>query len=237
MGRRVFWSLAAVVGVACGSTASPSAPVEELRADAGTAAADAATSARDASATNEASAPNTDVGKCVDSFADALTAGFGRVDGTLVAIVRPVDQQCAMPNRDHVILEVDTKGGIVRLVANVLGDDRTADKRVRFGTREAPLPDPPFEKGWHTGKAFDYTSIGAHADSGFEPYEMDALVPKVVGELKIGANISVYATSGAGRPESAHLIHRVDGATDGAIVVSPDTSPKWLLFHFAQQTF
>jgi hypothetical protein len=52
-------------------------------------------------------APSLDAGKdaaCASSFGDALTAAFGRVDGTVVAVVAPGTERCAMPNRDHVIV-------------------------------------------------------------------------------------------------------------------------------------
>src|SRR5262245_35357085 len=58
-----------------------------------------------------------DVGVCVSTFGDQLTPGFGRIDGTLVALVRPViDEHCAMPNRDHLILEVEMNGAVYRMV-------------------------------------------------------------------------------------------------------------------------
>ena len=56
-------------------------------------------------------------------------------------------------------------------------------------------------------------------------------------ELKVGDPVSVYGRSSAGRPESAHLIRRNAADHDGAIIVSPTTSPRFLLFHFDNQTF
>ena len=58
-----------------------------------------------------------------------------------------------------------------------------------------------------------------------------------MAELKVGDPVSVYGTSGAGRPESAHLIHRNAADQDGAIIASPTTSPRFLLFRFDNQTF
>jgi hypothetical protein len=49
--------------------------------------------------------------------------------------------------------------------------------------------------------------------------------------------VAVYAESGAGRPESTHLVHRNKTNQDGATVVSPTTSPKFILFHFENETF
>lgn len=56
--------------------------------------------------------------------------------------------------------------------------------------------------------------------------EVDAL-------LEVGDPISIYGTCGAGRPESAHLIHCNLMNQDGAIVANS----TFQLFHFATQTF
>ena len=70
-------------------------------------------------------APSLDAGKdaaCASSFGDALTAAFGRVDGTVVAVVAPGTERCAMPNRDHVIVQVEFGGAVYRMVVNVLSN-------------------------------------------------------------------------------------------------------------------
>lgn len=185
----------------------------------------------------EAAAPNTDIGKCVSTFGHGLTDSFGRIDGQLVAIVRPQDQHCALPNSDHVVLEIQSMGAVYRMVVNVKSDKGT-DLRVRFRELGAPLPAPAFADGWHTGLSLDYVALGAHSNSDFVPMDMQPLVTRVVGDLRIGMPVSVYATSGNGITDSAHLVHRVNGSTDGAIVVDPtSTSPTFLLFHFAEQAF
>lgn len=68
---------------------------------------------------------------------------------------------------------------------------------------------------------------------------MTATVRKAIDAgLKVGDVVSVYATSGDGRPESAHLVHRNENETDRAIVVRPDSaSPKFVLFAFDDQIF
>lgn len=180
---------------------------------------------------------NTDVGKCVGSFGHGLTDSFGRIDGTLVAIVRPQDKSCPMVNSDHVVLEVRAQGDVYRMVVNVKSDKGT-DRRVRFQELGVALPDPAFAEGWHPGLKLDYAGLGAHSTAGFEPLEMDPLIAQIVGDLHIGAPISVYATSGNGITDSAHLVHRVSGKNDGAIVVDPTSAtPTFLLFHFLEQTF
>jgi hypothetical protein len=176
-------------------------------------------------------------GKCADTFGSALTEGFGRLDGVVYAVQKPSDTQCVMPNSDHVVLQVLWNGAVYRMVVNVQGSG--ADTQVRFGAFPRALPAPAFAEGWHAGVALDYvTTLGVHStDAAFAPSTANDLVAAIAKEIAPGDPVSVYATSGAGRPESAHLVHRNVTNQDGAIVVSPRTSPKLLLFHFANQTF
>jgi hypothetical protein len=174
-------------------------------------------------------------GKCADTFGDKLTAGFGRIDGIVYAVQKPSDTECTMPNDDHLIVQVLMNGAVYRLVTNVLGTG--ADPDIRYAVVPHALPEPAFEEGWHEGVALDYVKTLDVHNADFKPYGMDDLVAKVASALEVGAKVSVYATSGDGRPESAHLIHRNKSDVDGAIVVSPTGSPKFLLFHFDNQTF
>jgi hypothetical protein len=173
-------------------------------------------------------------GSCVVAgFGDKLTAGFGRIDGVISAIQMPNDQTCSMPNRDHLILQVLMNGAVYRMVVNT---------DVKVLALDHALPSPAFAEGWHTGIGLDYaTDLGAHSTSFADPGDMDATVQATIGAgLKVGDKVSVYATSGDGRPESAHLVHRNDSppSSDGAIVVHPDgASPKLVLFAFDNQTF
>ncbi|HUS30390.1 MAG TPA: hypothetical protein VMZ53_17900, partial [Kofleriaceae bacterium] len=58
----------------------------------------------------------------------------------------------------------------------------------------------------------------------------------VTNQLELGAHVSVFATS-ENFHDSAHLVHRENTNTDGAIVVNPETSPHYLLFRFSNQAF
>lgn len=177
-------------------------------------------------------------GHCADTFGDALSAGFGRIDGILHAVVAPEDTKCALPNNDHIVLQVLMNKKVYRLVASLGSTRAGVDPRMRFASLNAPLPSPAWAEGWHLGVAIDYPStLMLHTDA-FTPYEQPALVTALLGELKIGEQVSVYATSGQGRPESAHLIHRNGGNADGAIVLHPTTAtPRFLVFHFDGQAF
>lgn len=172
---------------------------------------------------------------CASTFGTALTASFGRIDGTVVAVVPPTNMTCAMPNGTHVVVQVKMGGDVYRMVVNVQSD-RGTDLDVRTQTIDHALIGVPWSEGWHTGSGVDYaTALGVHSTSGFVPVKMDALVTKITDAIEVGAPISVYATSSGGA--SAHLVHRNGGGSDGAIVLDPKGSPKWMLFHFADQTF
>jgi hypothetical protein len=178
------------------------------------------------------------IGTCVGTFGNALQTGFGRIDGTLVAIVRPQDQQCPKPNNDHIILEVKMNGAVYRMVANVHSDVVGTDQRVQMLATNHALPAPAYAEGQHLGITFDYVNdLGARAGD-FTPLDQNPLVDSIVAQLVIGDPISVYATTGSGVTDSTHLIHRNGVSQDGAVVIAPTSaSPKMLLFHFSNQTF
>jgi hypothetical protein len=182
-----------------------------------------------------------DAGKdamCASTFGSALTDDFGRVDGTVVAVVAPGTERCAMPNRDHVIVQVDFGGAVYRMVVNVLSSGADPDIRVR--AVNAPLPAPAFAAGWHPGLALDYPrDLGVHSGAGWDALDLTEATAWAAAPIDVGAPIAVYATSSGGTfAHSAHLIHRNGGGEDGAIVIDPTgASPRWLLFSFADQTF
>lgn len=173
---------------------------------------------------------------CASTFGTALTAPYGRADGVVTAIVGPTDKDCALPNDDHVVVQMRIDGAIYRMVVNVLSD-RGSDLRIRIGELEHALPSPAWSEGWHTGVTLDYPSmLGAHTTAGFVPYEMLPAAQKVADTIPLGAKVSVYAITSGGA--SAHKVHRNDSNQDGAIVIEPDSAkPRWLLFHFVTQTF
>jgi len=168
-------------------------------------------------------------------FGAALTAPFGRIDGTVHAIVKPSDQQCDGVNNDHVVLEVDFAGDTYRMVINVQSDEGPPD--VYFLEKVADLPAPAWAAGWHQNAPLDYVAdIGVHS-ADFKTYDLTDLSNLITHRIDVGAKVSVYAATDGG--SSAHLIHKNDGTgADGAIVVDADTSsPKFLLFHFDEQHF
>lgn len=176
---------------------------------------------------------------CASTFGTQFTASFGRVDGTVVAVIPPTWLQCALPNNDHVVIQVQLDGGVHRLVVNVLST--SVDPNIRILERHGPLPAPAFETGWHPGLTLDYANtLGIHStDTAWQSVDMAHASALVSDAISIGAPISVYASSSGGtNASSVHLIHRHARNDDGAIVIDPTSAdPKWLLFRFAEQSF
>src|SRR4051812_49671833 len=93
--------------------------------------------------------------RCTATFGGALTAPYGRLDGTVLAVVPPAHPTCARPNNDHLVLEVTAGGAAYRMVVNVQSD-QTADPRVLYAEKAAPLTG--YADGWHANAALDYVS-------------------------------------------------------------------------------
>jgi len=172
---------------------------------------------------------------CAKTFGGELTTSFGRLDGTVLAVIPPNRRGCPYPNSDHVTLHVTMGAHAYRVLVNV-SSATSVDPRVQyFETTTAGLAGDPWSEGWHTGATLDYaSSLRVHAAS-FTPLELDALAARIYDAIPVGAKISVYATGFDAT--GAHDVHRRGSGSDGAIVLDPDTSPRWLLFHFDNQTF
>ena len=170
---------------------------------------------------------------CASTFGNEITASFGRIDGTVRAVLKPTDQQCPLPNSTHIIVQVDVRGATYRMVVN---DD------VLMAERQLALPGVAWSEGWHAGTIIDYVAtLGVHSTD-FTPYVTDELVRRVVDRIDVGAQISIYAGTTNDHTDSAHLVHRstTTGGPDGAIVVGVGrlgVTPTFLLFRFANQTF
>jgi len=174
--------------------------------------------------------------RCASTFGNGLTRAFGRLDGTVLAVVTPEDQQCAKPNSDHVVLQVLVNGSAYRMVINV--QSSSSEPRVFFREVDRAMVGAPWEEGWHPNVGLDYVAdLDQHGP--FTPYPMGELVAMVESAIALDDKVSVFATSSGGtRADSAHLIHRNGRGNDGAVVLGAASShPHWLLFHFDQQTF
>lgn len=227
--------------LACGSSENPVADagsVPDTPALDAPRADDAALDGNDATA--EAAVDAADPSAlCGSAFGNALTASFGRLDGVVRAVVRPSDTHCPGVNSDHVVLEVAMSGATYRMVVNILSTRADVDPRVRFAEVHHALFAPAWSEGWHTtGVVLDYPSMLGARTEDFAPASFDELSGTIARRVSVGARVSVFGTSGAGRPDSTHLIHRNGGGADGAIVLDPESSaPRFLIFHFDGQTF
>lgn len=173
---------------------------------------------------------------CASTFGSALTDSFGRLDGTLLAIVPPGDNDCAQPNSTHVTVQVTMGGDVYRMVVNVLSDSNQPG--VYLDELDAPLAGPAWSDGWHTDAPLDYATTLGVTKSQFTLADETQAVARIEQELVLGARISVFATSSGGSDAaSAHLVHRNATNMDGAIVIAPDTAPRYLLTAFMEQTF
>jgi hypothetical protein len=172
--------------------------------------------------------------QCAASFGSALAAPYGRLDGTVQAILKPGNMTCALPNRTHIVLQVKALGEVYRMVVNVLSTG--ADPDVRFAQVSKPLPAPAFAEGWQPTAKLDYATNFDMHNADFNKVPAVELADKVVDAINLGEEISVYASTSGGN--SAHLVHRNKPNADGAIIVAPNSaSPRVLMFHFSEQIF
>jgi hypothetical protein len=172
-------------------------------------------------------APIDKAAACATTFGAALTDSFGRVDGTVLAIVPPNLQTCTQPNRDHVVVQLTVNGAAYRMVINV---------DVLIHEVSAPLAGAAWSEGWHPAERLDYVSTLHVASPAFVAGDP---VTTISDAIELGDKLSIYATSSGGtKADSAHLVHRNVATEDGAIVIGADTAaPRYLLFRFANQTF
>lgn len=193
-----------------------------------------------AGGTTTSSEPVDKAADCVDGEEDLgkmLTSSFGRLDGTVLAVVKPTDTGCYLPNDDHVVLQVLWNGLAYRMVINV--QSSFGDPDVFYAVHGGAPGGLVWEEGWHPGVTLDYVSdLGVKAAQGeFKQLPLLELSDAIADEIALGQKVSVFGTSD-GYPSSAHKIHRNGGGEDGAIVLDPDSaSPRTLLFHFANQSF
>jgi hypothetical protein len=222
----------------------PIGPIAGFASDAGPGAAenDAGTSDADAGHSNNhidagPSQDGTDAGSsgverrtCTNTFGNALSTSFGRLDGTLVAVVPPGTHGCNS-DRSHLHLQVAANGGVYD-VAIALVSELSGPPEVSVLQTHAPLGN----EGFHRGVRFSYTQdLGAH-DTDFTGTPESTLETEVTAALAQTGRISVYG-SGYG-PTGMHKIHRDHGDDDGALVIDPESdSPTFFAFHFATQSF
>jgi hypothetical protein len=168
---------------------------------------------------------------CADTFGDGLTATFGRLDGTVHAVVKPTDTHCTLFNDDHLVVQVAMNGAIYRMVVNI--------DNIGYLNIAGALVGEAWSEGWHEAAVLDYPAdLGVTANE-FTTTDLTTLANTVTDAITVGDPISVFAESSGGTfASSAHLIHRNNGKSDGALVLDPTSSaPRYLLFRFDNQVF
>ena len=171
---------------------------------------------------------------CAGTFGNALTNAFGRLDGTVLAVVNPGNDRCPMPNGTHVVLQVVTNDAAYRMVINVLST--SSDPHVWLGETQAPLAGGAWQEGWHPGVELDYVTTLDVTKAMFTESTMTPAVARLNDALVVGTHVSVFATSSGGA--SAHVVHRNLPNADGAVVIDPESAtPRYLLSAFPQQSF
>jgi len=171
---------------------------------------------------------------CTGNFGSGMSSAFGRLDGFLVSIIQPGEGSGCNGDAHHVHLQVQVKDSVYDIAVNVSSNQGTPN--VDFEKIHAPLAGGSWSEGWHTGASFDYPgNLSAHSDD-FQTYTPSTLTNEVTNDLTTVNHISVF-TTGYGAT-GGHLIHRNGSNHDGALVLQPlSSSPQYLLFHFASQTF
>lgn len=184
-----------------------------------------------------ADGPFSKANTCATVFGSSLTNAFGRLDGTVRAVVPPGHPSCPMRNGTHLVVQITMGGEAYRMVVNVLSS--SGDPRVYMHEVRAPLAGPAWAEGWHPGVSLDYVTNLQASSTQFVPHDMATTVEMITDAIELQAPISVFATSSGGaNAASAHLVHKHLANKDGAIVIDPQgASPRYLLIKFDEQMF
>ena len=237
------FALSALVLTACADqtverTIRPAAPAQEEPAPEEETPVAAPPAAAPASpAPTPAPAPPPAAAACTSTFGHAITAQNGRLDGVVRAVILPGDKQCKSDN-DHVIVQIDVNGVTYPAWVNVESNVTTVDARIRFAELRAPLTFGAWSAGWHPLPGqLDYpTTLGVHT-SDFTATSKETIAAHIAELVTEGAHVSVFF-EGFATSDGGHKVHRNGYGNDGAFVVIEKTGqPRWLLFHFSQQSF
>jgi hypothetical protein len=151
---------------------------------------------------------------CTSNLGHALTTGFGRLDGYLVAILPPGHHGCPSDS-DHVHLQIRMSGEIYDIAITVVD---TTGGPVALLEKDLPLTD------------------GLH-DASFTATPKTELVARVQSALQHANHVSIFATGYTDRT-GAHKVHRNGFGEDGALIIDPTAATSHaLLFHFSTQHF
>jgi hypothetical protein len=173
---------------------------------------------------------------CTSQFGNKLSsaATYGRIDGYLVSIVAPTNQNGCNADSSHVHLQIRMMGSIYDVAVDAT-DAQTNIDDVHTDQLDHDLGGPGWAEGWHTGLVNDYVSMGLHSTD--LVLGTKAQVEATINTFLATANhISVYMTSYG--PDGGHLVHRNGNGHDGIIVTDPLSQPShFMVLSFSNQTF
>lgn len=219
---------------------SPSTPLESSDGEGAGPSADQTTSAETPSSPSSNDPKKDETApapRCTNHRGDAITPAFGRLDGTVRAVILPGDTSCPGADDDHVMVQIDAAGETYEVAINVESTRAgVSSPLVETMEKDADLEGPTWSSGWHTGVSLDYPyGLGVHASSFVAKTKSD-LGAAIAKRLVLGAKVSVFG-EGYTTSDGVHEIHRNKSGIDGALVVDPTGSPTYLLFAFANQSF
>lgn len=162
---------------------------------------------------------------CTGNFGNQLSSRFGRLDGTIVSVVAPGGSRTCNGDSSHVHLQVAMNGKTYDVAINT---DALSD------ATDIGLPGSAWSEGWHTGVSLDYAQLGVHSTS-FTSASASATAQKIESFVANANHVSIFATGY--NASGVHLVHRNGNKTDGAVIINPTTTPRALLFRFADQSF
>lgn len=219
------------------TTRPASAPAEEQPAPEDTATEAPPPASTSTAPTPPEVPPAAPAASCTTTFGHSITAQNGRLDGVVRAVILPGDKQCRSDN-DHVIVQIDAGGVTYPAWVNVESNVANVDPQIRFAELRAPLVFGAWSEGWHPLPGqLDYpTTLGVHTSS-FTVMPKATIAAHIAELVPEGAEVSVFF-EGFSTADGGHKVHRNGYGKDGALVViEKNGQPRWLLFHFSQQSF
>jgi hypothetical protein len=171
-----------------------------------------------------------DAATCSSTLSPTLTGTYGRLDGTVSALVAPSAGQCqADPAHLHVQVRVgaDTFDVAVPLTFTDAGSVEGLYEK------DAHLAGPTWLAGWHEGGSLDYVKAGV-SSTDFAMVATGAALQRLTAALPVGTQVSVYGTVYASH-DGLNGIFRNDGVTDGAVAV-PGTGGDAHFFFIRKST-
>lgn len=176
---------------------------------------------------------------CSQTFATNLSGAYGRLDGTVTAIVEPTDTQCPSATKNTLILELSVLNGTLEVALDASNTQSTTSNSDWYLASITHAPLTAWAEGWHPGGNLDYPGdLGAHSsDPTWQDLKPADLIKKLDDLIPLNTRVSVYATNAGGDETTVHLVHFQGNQQDGAILIDPGGTNTWLLLRPDDLTF